>query len=53
MVVCGFLGFVRVYFLLALCSSRIGVSCGVIRSIDVVATIRMVVPGGGYVLCVF
>ena len=46
-VVCGFLGFVRVYFLLALCSSRVGVSCDVIRSIDVVATIRMVAPGVG------
>ena len=32
-------GFVWVYFLLALCSSRVGVSCDVICSIDVVATI--------------
>ena len=46
-VVCGFLGFVWVYYLLALCSSRVGVSCDVIRLIDVVATIRMVAPGVG------
>ena len=38
-------GFVWVYFLLALCSSHVGVSCDVIRSIDV-GDYLMIVPGG-------
>ena len=36
---------------LGVLSSCVGVSYDIIRSIDVVATIRMVAPGGGYVLC--
>ena len=50
-VVCGILGFVWVYFLLTLCSSRVGVSCDVICLLDVVATIRMVALGVGMYLC--
>ena len=42
-----YLGFVWVYFLLTLCSSRVGVSCDVVRLLDVVATIRMVASGVG------